>query len=189
MPVTAIPGQDVAHWRALIQTGRAALADQFFNRPHAMTSLQQHAQLVDGVLQKIWRAGNMPESAALVAVGGYGRGLLFPYSDVDLLLLLESEPDPETASRLEQMIGLFWDIGLDVGHSVRTVSECQEESAKDVTVQTNLLEARLLAGSTTVFECLRHSLHGTLDRADFLRAKLLEQQQRHARFHDTAYNL
>ncbi len=189
MPVAAIPGQDLAHWRALIQTGRAALADQFFSRPHAMTSLQQHAQLVDGVLREIWRAGNMPASAALVAVGGYGRGLLFPYSDVDLLLLLESEPDLETASRLEQMIGLFWDIGLDVGHSVRTVSECQEESAKDVTVQTNLLEARLLAGSAAVFECLQHSLHDTLDRADFLRAKLLEQQQRHARFHDTAYNL
>ena len=189
MPLTAIPGQDIAHWRALIQAGRATLADQFIERPHAMTCLQQHAQLVDGVLQEIWRAGDMPESAALVAVGGYGRGLLFPHSDVDLLLLLESEPDPEVASRLEQMIGLFWDIGLDVGHSVRTVNECQEESAKDVTVQTNLLEARLLAGSAAVFEHLLHSLHDTLDRSTFLQAKILEQQRRHARFHDTAYNL
>lgn len=182
-------GQNVAHWRTLIQDGRAALAERFFRRPNALAALRHHAQLIDGVLREIWRGGNMPASAALVAVGGYGRGLLFPHSDVDLLLLLECEPDAEVAARLERMIGLFWDIGLDVGHSVRTVNECLEESVKDVTVQTNLLEARLLAGNNAVFERLLFSLHNTLDRPAFLQAKLLEQQQRHLRFHDTAYNL
>ncbi len=189
MPLAANPGQDVAHWRTLIQDGRAAIAARFFQRQHAISNLQQHTQLVDGVLQEIWLSSNMPESAVLIAVGGYGHGLLFPHSDVDLLLLLESEASSEVATKLEQMIGLFWDIGLDVGHSVRTVSECLEESAKDVTVQTNLLEARRLAGSASVFESLLSSLHLALDRPAFLQAKQLEQQQRHARFHDTAYNL
>ncbi|MBZ0105517.1 MAG: [protein-PII] uridylyltransferase [Sulfuricella denitrificans] len=181
--------QDVAHWRTSIQEGRASIASQFLHLPHAITALRQQAQLVDGVLRNIWLGGEMPASAALIAVGGYGRGLLFPHSDVDLLLLLESEPDAEVAASLERMVGLFWDIGLDVGHSVRTVSECLEESAKDVTVQTNLLEARLLVGNQAVFGQLMFSLHDTLDRSAFLQAKMLEQQQRHTRFHDSAYNL
>lgn len=185
----SLPALDIAHWRKLIKDGRATIAEQFFCQQHAITALRQHAQLVDGVLREIWRSIDLPASAALVAVGGYGRGLLFPHSDVDLLLLLESEPDPEVALRLELIIGLFWDIGLDVGHSVRTVQECLEESAKDVTVQTNLLEARRLAGNPAIFERLMFALHDTLDRPAFLQAKLLEQQQRHARFHDTAYNL
>jgi [protein-PII] uridylyltransferase len=184
-----LPVLDIAHWRKLIQDGRASIAEHFLRQHSASIALRQHAQLVDGVLREIWRDSNLPASAALVAVGGYGRGLLFPHSDVDLLLLLESEPDAEIAARLERIIGLFWDIGLDVGHSVRTVNECLEESAKDVTVQTNLLEARLLAGNPAIFERLMLSLHDTLDRPVFLQAKLLEQQQRHARFHDTAYNL
>ena len=150
--------------------------------------MRQHARLVDGVLRTSGATENMPASAALIAVGGYGRGLLFPHSDVDLLLLLESEPDMRYCpSRADDR--LFWDIGLEVGHSVRTVNECLEESAKDVTVETNLLEARLLAGNAAVFERLQFSLHDTLDRPAFLQAKLLEQQRRHARFHDTAYNL
>ncbi|PWB59440.1 MAG: [protein-PII] uridylyltransferase [Nitrosomonadales bacterium] len=184
-----LPGLDIARWRNLIKDGRASIAEQFFRKQHATIALRHHAQLVDGVLREIWRDSDLPASAALVAVGGYGRGLLFPHSDVDLLLLLESGPDAEAAARLEQIIGLFWDIGLDVGHSVRTVQECLEESVKDVTIQTNLLEARLLSGNPAIFERLLFSLHDTLDRPAFLQAKLLEQQQRHARFHDTAYNL
>lgn len=181
--------RDVAYWRARLKDGRTRLAEAYSSKPNASANLRHHARLVDEVLQAIWQSNGLPSSAALIAVGGYGRELLFPYSDVDLLLLLDSVPDSELASRLEALIGMFWDIGLEVGHSVRTVSDCIEESSKDVTVQTNLLEARLLCGSSALFLQLQQSLFAQMDRTAFLQAKLLEQQQRHARFHDTAYNL
>jgi [protein-PII] uridylyltransferase len=95
---------------------------------------------------------------ALVAVGGYGRGQLFPYSDVDLLVLLPQAADAEATRHLEQFIGMLWDIGLEVGPSVRTVEECIELSVQDVTVQTNLLEARLLAGNRKLFEPLPNGI-------------------------------
>lgn len=181
--------RDVAYWRARLKDGRAQLGETYSNKANAATNLRHHARLVDEVLQAIWQSTDLPSSAALVAVGGYGRELLFPHSDVDLLLLLDTAPDSELATRLEGLIGMFWDIGLEVGHSVRTISDCMEESSKDVTVQTNLLEARLLCGSTTLFSRLQQALFTQMDRPAFLQAKLLEQQQRHARFHDTAYNL
>ncbi len=180
---------DIAHWRATLKAGRAQLAESYASKPDAASNLRRHAQLVDEVLRAIWLSAAMPASAALVAVGGYGRGQLFPYSDIDLLLLFDTPPAREVESRLERLVGLFWDIGLEVGHSVRTVSECVEESAKDVTVQTNLLEARLLSGNDALFDALHQALSTQMDRMAFLQAKLLEQQQRHARFHDTGYNL
>jgi len=190
MPLPAAePARDIAYWRATLKEGRARLAETFFLKRNAVDNLRKHAHLVDGVLREIWQDTDLPPSSALVAVGGYGRGLLFPHSDVDLLLLLESPPGNEIASRLEHVIGLFWDIGLEVGHSVRTIADCLEESAKDVTVQTNLLEARLLCGNSALFGRLQNDLHEQMDASVFLQAKLLEQQQRHTRFHDTAYNL
>ncbi len=185
----AEPTRDIGYWRAVLKDGRAQLADSFFRKRNAEANLRKHAHLVDGVLREIWQQANLPPSSSLIAVGGYGRGLLFPYSDVDLLLLLDAAPDMETASRLEHVIGLLWDIGLEVGHSVRTIADCLEESAKDVTVQTNLLEARLLCGNSALFASLQSDLDEQMDAATFLQAKLLEQQQRHTRFHDTAYNL
>lgn len=188
-PAAPEPNREAAHWRTKLKDGRARLAEAFFSKRNAAANLRSHAQLVDTVLQEIWQGTGMPPSFALVAVGGYGRGLLFPHSDVDLLLLLDSPPSPEVAPLLEHVIGLFWDIGLEVGHSVRTVANCLEESAKDVTVQTNLLEARLLCGNGALFGQLREALRAQMDSNAFLQAKLLEQQQRHVRFHDTAHNL
>lgn len=185
----AEPEQDIAYWRNILKDGRARLGEAYLRSPNAAANLRNHAYLVDGVLRAVWQVAGLPSSAALVAVGGYGRGQLFPYSDVDLLILLDSTPDSELESRLELLIGKFWDIGLDVGHSVRTVPDCVAEASKDVTVQTNLLEARLLCGSTTLFAHLRLTLFEHMECTDFLQAKFLEQQQRHARFHDTAYNL
>src|SRR5262249_62095495 len=94
----------------------------------------------------------MPSDAALAAVGGYGRGELFPCSDVALLILLSAPADAALARKLEDLIGTLWDIGLEVGHSVRTIDECVAVAAADVTVQTNLLEARLLAGQRGLFQ-------------------------------------
>jgi len=180
---------DISRWRTALKDGRARLAESYLHKQNAASNLRNHARLVDEVLRAIWQAADMPASSALVAVGGYGRGQLFPFSDIDLLLLFDAPFEHPVESRLECLIGLLWDIGLEVGHSVRTVSECMEESAKDVTVQTNLLEARLLCGNDALFAALQQALFAQMDRMTFLQAKLLEQQQRHTRFHDTGYNL
>ncbi|MBI2314062.1 MAG: [protein-PII] uridylyltransferase [Betaproteobacteria bacterium] len=151
--------------------------------------LEGHSRLVDETLKTVWRELAPPSGVSLLAVGGYGRGELYPCSDIDLLFLLPAAADAALASKLETVIGLLWDIGLEVGHSVRTVAQCLEESAKDITVQTNLLEARLVAGNRGLFREFEAVLQGALDPADFFNAKQLEQQQRHLKFHDTAYNL
>lgn len=181
--------QDISAWRRRLQTRQAELRDEFCSRADTAKLLRQQCQLVDALLCDLWRESAMPQEVCLVAVGGYGRGELFPYSDVDLLILLPESHATAYDPLLETLIGLFWDIGLAVGHSVRTLQECVEEAAKDVTVQTNLLEARYLTGDKALFRRMREQLAITLDPEKFFQAKSLEQAHRHARFNDTAYNL
>ena len=178
-----------AEWRKFLQQERAELQRQYQEHGRAATLLNRHSKLIDNVLNGIWRQSALPDSIALVAVGGYGRGQLYPYSDIDLLFLLPATADETTQQSLERLIGLLWDIGLEVGHSVRTLPECLEEAAKDTTVQTNLLESRFLAGDCRLYREFDNIIRSRLDRRLFFEAKYLEQQQRHARFHDTAYNL
>ena len=175
--------------RLTLGEGRQRLSDASARRPSPAAFLRGHSRLVDTLLRNIWANSGLPPSIALVAVGGYGRGELFPHSDVDLLLLLGAELDESHQQSLERLIGLFWDIGLEVGHSVRTTEQCLDEAAKDITVQTNLLEGRLISGNGPLFRTLTAALAERFDKPAFFEAKLLEQQQRHARFHDTAYNL
>ena len=131
----------------------------------------------------------MPADFALMAVGGYGRGTLFPYSDVDVLLLTPDAVDAVARERISDLVGQLWDVGLELGHSVRSVAECIAEGSQDITVQTNLLEARRVAGSRKLSEVFQREFGQALDPRAFFEAKLLEQQQRHNRFNDTAYNL
>ena len=126
---------------------------------------------------------------ALVATGGYGRGELFPSSDVDVLVLLSGEPAAAERERIEQLIGMFWDIGLEIGHSVRTVDACVESARSDITIETSLLEARLLAGNAPLFRRLSRAIEKTVDPVAFLKAKILEQEQRHAKHRDTPFAL
>jgi [protein-PII] uridylyltransferase len=184
----APPPPDTARWRETLQNGRNKLRHAYQENGSATALLRGHSRLVDKLLQTIWRHLSLPPSSALIAVGGYGRQQLFPGSDTDLLILLPENPDAPLGQKLEQLVGLLWDIGLEVGHSVRTLPECLEE-AKDITVQTNLLEARFLAGNRALFQKFTVAVQENLNAPDFFAAKLLEQQQRHARFHDTAYNL
>jgi [protein-PII] uridylyltransferase len=145
------------------------------------------------VLRDIWQALAMPENLALAAVGGYGRGQLYPGSDVDLLILVPDDTMPPrilpTAPQLEQLIGLLWDIGLDIGHSVRSIDQCLDEAERDITVKTALLEARWLAGSRALFDDFEQSCNAALEPAVFLTAKQLEQAERYAKFNDTPYSL
>lgn len=146
-------------------------------------------QVVDGVLEQAWRAAGLPPDTALVGVGGYGRGELFPYSDVDLLILLGRQPDAATQARLENLVQLLWDLGLEIGHSIRTVDECMVESAADITVQTSLLEARLVDGDAHLFEELQRRYRAALDPQAFFQAKTAEMRLRHAKYEYTAFAL
>jgi [protein-PII] uridylyltransferase len=177
-------------WKQELAAGRAALHEDFLADPRPQRLLRQHAQLVDRIVRQIWGAVGAPEGPALVAVGGYGRAALFPYSDVDILVLLAKPlPDPTVEFAIERFIGLLWDAGIELAHSVRTVDDCAVELAKDVTLRTSLLEHRLLGGARPLYTRFRRRFATTLDVRGFYEAKVLEQQQRHLRHQDTAYNL
>ena len=177
------------HWRRHLQAGRERLRAEYQRRALPRHLLRSHARLVDGVLRALWTQLNPAHGAALVATGGYGRGELFPYSDVDVLILLERLPDAHERERIERLVSLFWDVGLEIGHGVRTIEECLAAADEDITVRTTLLEARLLAGSRVRFAALGAAVTGSTDPAAYFEAKRLEQEQRHARHQDTAYAL
>ena len=187
--VTQEPDTFARSWRLRLQREQAALKSEFDADANTSYLLKRHSRLVDALLQDLWLAAKISPEVCLIAVGGYGRGELFPHSDVDLLILLPEQPNADIDRSIESLIGLFWDIGLAVGHSVRNLQECAEEAAKDATVQTNLLESRYLIGDKGLYRRFESLLAGLIKPAEFFLAKMLEQQQRHARFNDTAYNL
>ena len=174
-------------WREQLKSERAALKRAFQENGDVRGLLTGHCRLVDHVLQSIWQAADLAPDCALIAVGGYGRGELFPYSDIDLLILSGRQQQP--TERIEQLIGTLWDVGLEVGHSVRSVEECIAESAADITVQTTLREARLLAGSHATFQILNTRLAAIHKTQTFYTAKIEEQRKRHLRFNETSYSL
>ena len=157
------------------------------------TTLRKLSALADGTLRALWQRAAFPADFALVAVGGFGRAELFPHSDVDVLLLLPDgtnpDSDPALKRQIEEFIGSCWDAGLEIGSSVRSVTECVDEAAKDVTVQTSLVEARLLTGDKALFALFQARFAAALDPHAFFIAKTLEQRQRHHKFEDTPYAL
>ena len=180
---------DVAALRAEVKADQIALRQRYEETNNAGELLRQRCVRVDGILCRLWQGLEMPASATLAAVGGYGRGELYPSSDIDLLILLPRQASAALQEKLERLVGHFWDIGLEIGHSVRTVSECVEEAERDITVQTALLEARLLTGNSKLYGTFERRLRGHLDPLDFFDAKRLEQQERYLRFNETPYSL
>jgi [protein-PII] uridylyltransferase len=184
--------QRVALLRDAWRTGGAAIKSAFESGTSAAHVVAAHAWLADQIVTRCYRSltGDAGEMA-LLAVGGYGRGELFPYSDVDLMLLLRREATPGVAAFAEAFFQSLWDIGLEIGHSVRTVDDCVREAGKDVTVMTNIMEARLLAGDEGLLGDMRKHTgpRRIWPAVEFFDAKREEQRKRHARFGDTAYNL
>jgi [protein-PII] uridylyltransferase len=188
---------DVPDLRAQFRADKADLVRQFRDsRPTTASAtrlLTQLARLVDRTLHTLWNAHDMPMGAALIAAGGYGRGELFPHSDIDVLLLMPLSPsvngDDSLAPCIESFISACWDIGLEIGSSVRTVEECSEEALRDVTVQTSLMESRFLCGSRARFDELERSTLAQIDVPAFVTAKMLEMRQRHTKHEDTPYAL
>jgi [protein-PII] uridylyltransferase len=190
----------LAAQRARFRDGKAALLAQFRDTRGTATAatrlLRGLARHVDTALAELWDHAGMPAGAALVAVGGYGRGELFPHSDVDVLVLLPEDAmnaEGHPAQALHAVIGAFvtacWDIGLEVGSSVRSVQDCVAESARDVSVQTALLESRWICGARRLYGRFCESQSAAMDARAFLRAKLLEMQQRHVKYEGTPYAL
>lgn len=184
-----IPEAAIAAWRAEYAASRAAIIRGYLAKPRPRRLLRALSRAADALLRRIWQAARLPQGAALVAVGGYGRAQLYPHSDVDVLILLDDALTPADEARLTPLIGLFWDVGLPVGHSVRSLSACLDESARDVTIQTSLLESRLLAGHARLYALFRQHLRARLDPLAFFEAKLLEQHDRHGRAEDRALRL
>ena len=193
MPAALRPLPDTASLaRALreqLREGRRSIVSNYPQDPKPERLLKRLRQFTDQVMVSAWKNFSMPANTALVAVGGYGRGELFPYSDVDLLVLLPSAPDDALRDKLEQLVQMLWDLGLEIGHSIRTVDECLTESAADITVQTSLLEARLICGNRTLFNTLREKYARAMDPCAFFQAKVLELRQRHVKYENTPYSL
>ncbi|MDB5898179.1 MAG: Uridylyl removing enzyme [Ramlibacter sp.] len=155
--------------------------------------LQALSQVADDSLKDLWQLAGLPAGVALVAVGGFGRGELFPHSDVDVLLLIPDgvspDHDPNLKRRIESFVTSCWDAGLEIGSSVRTVAECVAQAAGEVTVQTSLLEARLVTGSRKLFGAFQERFRAHVDPRAFFIAKTLEMRQRHNKYENTPYAL
>jgi [protein-PII] uridylyltransferase len=191
-PTRRAPGS-VSVLRARFRDGKTALLNHFRDSrptaPAATRLTKALAKHVDATLAALWAETGMPAGAALVAVGGFGRGELFPHSDVDVLVLLPAAHTEEMAGTVVAFVTACWDIGLEIGSSVRTVADCLAESERDVTVQTALLEARFVCGAKRLFTQFRKAHDKAMDPAAFLRAKTLEMRQRHVKYEGTPYSL
>lgn len=143
---------------------------------------------IDEKLREAWSKYSVLADCTLIAVGGYGRGEMYPFSDVDLLILNERD-QAQVLDALSLFVTQLWDLGLSIGHSVRGLDDCLREAANDITVQTAMLEARLIVGNNTLFMQMRSQFDAQMHPAAFLQAKTLELQQRHQRFENTPYSL
>ncbi|HIE90557.1 MAG: [protein-PII] uridylyltransferase [Methylophilaceae bacterium] len=184
-----MPLEQTKVWRSNLKEQRAQLEQDFLKNKNPASLLKKHTKLVDELLNVVWEHSALNNEVTLIAVGGYGREELFPYSDIDLLILLPDNVSDEQNKEIETLIGVLWDLGLNIGHSVRSLQECIDEAANDSTIQTNLLESRLLCGSQVIYTRFFIEIKQQLDPTNFLASKVSEQNNRHAKFNDTAYNL
>jgi [protein-PII] uridylyltransferase len=167
----------------------AAAIQRFGSDRDPTRLLREVCGSTDRVLKQLWRDCEVGRDWCLVAVGGYGRRDLFPHSDVDLLILTGSDDAGASPSAIESFVTGCWDIGLQIGHSVRSHDACLEEAQQDLTVRSSLIERRYLTGSRPLLERLSSALDALIEPHTFLAEKTLEMRQRHARFEDTPYSL
>ncbi len=179
------------------QTQRSALFDAIMAGGSSTRGIQSQlrklSHLADELLRQLWQMAGLPSTLGLVAVGGFGRGKLFPHSDIDVLVLLPHDADLDSDAALrtqvEQFIGSCWDAGLETGSSVRTIAQCIAEAEADITVQTALLESRCITGAQPLYAQFHAALTRAINPQDFVVAKTLEMQQRHNKYENTVYAL
>ncbi|WP_118879781.1 bifunctional uridylyltransferase/uridylyl-removing protein GlnD [Haemophilus haemolyticus] len=164
-----------------------------FSRYSIFELIENRSDFYDALLIQLWQEMGLSEQQgiALIAVGGYGRREMFPLSDLDFLILVEQTPSPEIEEKITQFIQFLWDCGFEVGNSVRTLEQCESEGKQDITIATNLLEARFLTGNRPYFDALNELVKNSdfWSKEDFFNAKVQEQIERYQRYHNTAYNL
>ncbi len=175
--------------RETLAKQRQAAIDAFRIKPNADRLLHELRRATDDALRQLVKHFPLPRHAALAATGGYGRGELYPYSDVDLLIVLDQPPNKQEEERLGAFVASLWDLGIEPGYSVRTIEQCVSEADTDITVQTSLLETRFIAGRRALVNQFNKAMLAHLDPKAFYRAKLAEMHQRHARYQDTPYAL
>jgi [protein-PII] uridylyltransferase len=172
-----------------LRAQREAIFADFQRSGAVVPLLHSLARSVDQLLRRIVQDSGLTNKVALVAVGGYGRGELFPHSDVDVLIIPCRTLTLVEEQAVETFVGLLWDLGLHLGHAVRTLDECEAEAARDVTVLTSLLESRLVSGPRQLYREYVARVQKCFDPQAFFRAKLLEQQQRHVKYQESPYSL
>lgn len=185
----------VKAFRDALQAANKRLKECFLTGEDIAQLVQLRTHFVDELICEAWRyhakSFHNTQDLALIAVGGYGRGELHPGSDIDLLILLPDSDAQPYREFIEQFLAFLWDIGLDVGHSTRSAAECASAAEQDITIATNLIEARLLEGPATMFAALREAISTDhiWPSKPFFEAKWQEQIARHHKYHDTEYNL
>jgi len=192
--ITPFVGTDsLQHFKQLLRQKHVQLEQKF--DPHSSVAglLKERSDFIDEILSCCWQhfLGEHALQLSLIAVGGYGRRELFPYSDIDIVVLLDSDDTSPYREALADFFTFLWDMGLKPGQSVRTIQECIDTALDDQTIMTSLMEIRLISGCPALYEALK--LQTTPDKIwssdRFFIAKMEEQQQRYAKSHDTAYNL
>ena len=181
----------LATFKATVRDARALLATRFEQGTRASVLVRTAARFTDAVMRRVWpRFLPADAGASLIAVGGYGRGELHPASDVDVLILTSEDPQ-SLAEYIEPLVIFLWDIGLEIGHSVRSLGQCVDEARADISVATNLVEARWLAGSSELYAQLGEATGPThiWPSRQFFSAKREEQRHRHAKLDDSGHNL
>ncbi|MGH8122378.1 MAG: [protein-PII] uridylyltransferase, partial [Rudaea sp.] len=192
VPRSGVSEQARLALRQLLGDVDRQLADAFSAGTGADQLVLARAQTVERIVAHVWIACvGEREKKALFAVGGFGRGELFPFSDVDLLVLTEEAAKEGCGRALELFFSCLWDIGLKPGHALRTLDECRELAAGDATIYTSLLDARLIHGTPALARAFAQLMDDAQlwPHAQYFIAKRNEEEQRHARFNDTAYNL
>ncbi|MCX7238716.1 bifunctional uridylyltransferase/uridylyl-removing protein GlnD [Polynucleobacter sp.] len=176
---------------ASLRAAREVAYDEFRKTQAVGKLTKQLTKMSDQILAHLWSNSGIKNEAALIAVGGYGRNALFPSSDIDILILLPEDEKQAIAlsKQVEQFIASCWDVGLEIGSSVRNIAECISESDQDVTVRTSLLEARFLCGKKTLFKDFAKAFEAAMDPKAFFQAKQAEQIQRHYKYQNTPYSL
>jgi [protein-PII] uridylyltransferase len=178
----------IAALRSAQAKARDEVYEKFLSQPQPQKLFSRLTKVVDETLISLWEHCEMPADAALVGVGGYGRGELFPYSDVDVLILVSDSANAQ-AGAIEKFVTSLWDVGLEIGHSVRTTEECLSEMKGDITIATTLLESRFVTGDEPLYTTFSNAFDQAVEPVNFIRGKLFEQEQRYNRYQDTAYNL
>ncbi len=185
----------ISPYKKALEHGKLFLKDHHLKGGWAADLASNHAWLADELILFAWQQHLylLPSKAniSLIAVGGYGRGELHPYSDIDLLILLGGNHYKIAQEFIESVIRFLWDIGMEVGQSVRSIKDCVKEAKQDVTVMTNLLETRAIVDDGNLLKELDDKLRNgrVWMPSAFFEAKMEEQKQRHAHYNETAYNL